>query len=151
MIENLQNLAIDSLVPHQGAMCLLHRVVDAGDDWLIAEAHIHSDNLYMLPEGVPSWLGIEYMAQTISALAGLRELKTQGEVKLGFLLGTRKYTVNQAFFPVGSVLRIKVEEVVLGENGLGAFDCEIESEGLVAKANLNVFQPSNPEEFLSRG
>lgn len=152
-VDALARLKVAELVPHRASMCLLDSVVDAGADWLIAKAEIRADNIFCLPAGVPTWIGIEYMAQTIAALAGLRELQQGSAVKLGFLLGTRKYSVNQPYFTVGSILKIKVEEVILGENGLGAFDCQIESDANNCKAegSLNVFQPPNPEEFLSRG
>lgn len=151
MIEDLSKIDVESLVPHKGPMCLIDSVVDAGEDWIIARAEIRADNMFVQDQGVPAWVGIEYMAQAVSALAGLRQRKNRSDVKLGFLLGTRKYSTERAFFEVGSVLQIKAQEVLLGENGLGAFQCEILIGEPVAQANLNVFQPANPQEFLDGG
>lgn len=148
MLENIEMLEIETLVPHKGVMCLLDRVLDYGDDWVTTEAVVAEDNLFLTEHGLPGWVGIEYMAQSISALAGIREIEKGEEVKIGFLLGTRKYTVNTSHFPLGCVLRITAREVLLGANGLGAFDCVLEAGSYRAEANLNVFQPGNVQDFF---
>ena len=38
---------IAPLVPHSGKMILLDRVVDFGDDFLVAEAEIRDDNILL--------------------------------------------------------------------------------------------------------
>ena len=82
---------IRSLVPHAGAMLLLDRVVSADADNLLAEVRIRSDSLFCNGDGVGVWVGIEYMAQAIAAWAGYIARSRGEPVKLGFLLGTRRY------------------------------------------------------------
>jgi predicted hotdog family 3-hydroxylacyl-ACP dehydratase len=144
---------IDTLVPHSGAMSLLDRLVAADTETLDAEVAIGPDTLFLEADGVGAWVGIEYMAQAVAAHAG-HGARLRGEaVRVGFLLGTRRYTCTRPVFPVGSVLRIHVERVLQGENGLGAYDCRIgdASDGApIASATITVFQPDNVEEFLQR-
>jgi predicted hotdog family 3-hydroxylacyl-ACP dehydratase len=145
---------VEQVVPHAGPMSLLDTVDAYGDDWLQASASIDKDNLFLTDGQVPAWVGIEYMAQAIAAHAGVQSLLKGGEVKVGFLVGTRKYTTSASSFPLGSQLTITVKQVILGENGLGAFSCQIQGHDnqgnpMQASASLNVFQPDNIDEILA--
>lgn len=147
---------VDQVVPHGGPMSLLSTIDDYGDDWLQASAIINQDNLFFIDDQVPAWVGIEYMAQAIAAHAGVQSLLDGKVVKVGFLVGTRRYTTNTNGFPQGSQLTIKVKQLMLGENGLGSFSCQIEGhdpQGNVIEANasLNIFQPDNIDEILAEG
>ena len=148
---------IRSLVPHSGAMVLLDRVVSADDDNLCAEVRIHAASMLADAHGVGAWVGIEYMAQAIAAHAGWKALQRNQDVKVGFLLGSRKYQAMVPAFALGSVLRVHVHRVLQGENGLGAFDCRIDAVDAVAgapslaTATVTVFQPDNVNQFLKDG
>lgn len=144
---------IHSLVPHSGAMSLLGRLLAARGDTLAAEVRIAPDSMFCSNGAVGAWVGVEYMAQAVAAHAGF-EARLRGEpVRVGFLLGARRYACSVPSFPVGSLLHIHVRRALQGENGLGAFDCRIEDgrDGLeLASATITVFQPNNVEEFLQR-
>ncbi|MBV1932240.1 MAG: hotdog family protein [Porticoccaceae bacterium] len=168
---------INELVPHSGLMSLLDEVLDYNAESLSARVTIVEDSLLVEDRGVPAWVGIEYMAQAIAAYSGLMAKNAGQEVSVGFLLGTRKYTCNRAYFPVGARVKISVYEELRGDNGLGVFRCEITADGISnnmatdkttdievndietknievndiqAKASLSVFQPQNLDDFLSR-
>jgi predicted hotdog family 3-hydroxylacyl-ACP dehydratase len=143
---------IHSLVPHSGAMSLLGRFVDADEESLRAEVSIAPDTMFCVDGGVGAWVGVEYMAQAVAAHAGWCARRRGEPVRVGFLLGSRKYACTVAAFAVGSVLRIEVRRALQGENGLGAFDCRIEdgTGAQLASATITVFQPPNVEEFLQR-
>ena len=140
---------IKDLVPHSGEMSLLSRVVDHGDEWLMAEIEISQESLFSDANGVPTWIGLEYMAQTIAAYAGLRERLAGKSPKIGFLLGTRKYSVNTDYFLPGDTLSIRAELEMIAENGLNVFNCEIQGKNVLATAIVNVFQPDDAEKFLA--
>ncbi|WP_219703569.1 hypothetical protein [Marinomonas lutimaris] len=141
--------SVTELVPHSGRMSLLTKILDYGDGWLAAEVEIKTDSMFSDEFGVPSWVGLEYLAQAIGAYAGLQERLHGGAPKLGFLLGTRKYTSTKEYFSIGSILTIKVIKNLQAENGLSAFDCILHSsDDCDASARLNVFQPKNADEFL---
>jgi len=145
---------VRELVPHSGQMVLLDRVLSADDDNLCAEVRIHAASMLAGEEGVGAWVGIEYMAQAIAAHAGWLALQRGEAVKVGFLLGSRKYSCCVPLFATGSVLLVHVHRVLQGENGLGAFDCRIDVAGgasAVATATVTVFQPDNVNQFLKDG
>ncbi len=136
------------LVPHSGPMVLLDRVVSADEESLCAEVCIRADSLFCGAGGVGAWVGIEYMAQAIGAYAGYTARQKGEPVKIGFLLGARRYECSRPLFPVGSVLRVHIRRLMLGDNGLGSFECRIENGGgPLATANLTVFQPPEVKNF----
>lgn len=145
---------IRDLVPHAGAMCLLDRVAQADDDTLTAEVAIHEGSLFYSPvaQGVGSWVGIEYMAQAVAAHAGWLARRDGGQVKAGFLLGSRRYGTSSPLFANGQSLQVKVKMEMRGDNGLGAYACSIADTGNpgreLASATLTVFQPDDVNEFL---
>lgn len=143
---------IHSLVPHSGAMSLLGRFVRADEESLVAQVGIEPDTMFCVDGAVGAWVGVEYMAQAVAAHAGWCARQRGEPVRVGFLLGSRKYACSVASFPVGSELNIHVRRALQGENGLGAFDCRIEdgSGRELATATITVFQPHNVEEFLQR-
>lgn len=143
--------SIDRLVPHSGTMSLLDRVVDAGDDHVVAELAIRSDGVFNDAGGVDAWIGIEYMAQAVAAWAGLRAHDRGEAPKIGLLLGTRRYLCHVPRFAVGDRLRITAVRQFIADNGLGQFDCRIERDGsVVAEAALNVFEPDDANHLQPR-
>lgn len=141
--------AIHTLVPHADPMVLLDRVVSFAGENLCAEVTIRPDSLFCGAEGVGAWVGIEYMAQAIAAHAGYEQQLHGLPVKIGFLLGSRRYDASCNAFAVGSVLQVYVHRVLLSENGLGSYECRIEAAGqLLATATVTVFQPVNVDGFL---
>jgi predicted hotdog family 3-hydroxylacyl-ACP dehydratase len=151
---------VASLLPHSGRMVLLERVLSADHDKLCAEVRVDADSMLCGADGVGAWVGIEYMAQAIAAHAGWHALKRGEPVKVGFLLGSRKYEAARASFAPGSTLHVHVQRVLQGENGLGAFECRIDDAGAapaagapatLATATVTVFQPKNVNEFLKDG
>ncbi len=98
---------IRSLVPQTGAMVLLDSVIAADQESLCAAVTIRPENLFYKDKGVGAWVGIEYMAQTIAAYAGYLALQHGEPIKVGFLIGARRYECAQAFFALGSHLQIQ--------------------------------------------
>ncbi len=131
--------AIAELIPHTGPMILLDRVIAFDDNSLSAGLVVRS-GLFGDDKTVPAWLGIEYMAQTIGAYAGMKARLAGEPIRLGFLLGTRRYSGNAAEFKVGTPLTVQVEKI-MQDDRLGAFECRILGEGIEISANLNVYQP----------
>jgi predicted hotdog family 3-hydroxylacyl-ACP dehydratase len=121
------------------------------EETLCAEVAIDSQTLFCDGREVGSWVGVEYMAQAVAAYAGHAALLRGEPVKVGFLLGARRYEARVSAFAVGAVLRVYVRRELQGENGLGAFACRIEDAGSgeeLAAATITVFQPPNVHEFL---
>jgi len=132
---------IRALLPHSGPMVLLDHVVAADADSLCAEVRVREDSLFCVDGGIGAWVGLEYMAQAIGAYAGYRARLRGEPIRIGYLLGTRRYDCKQPRFAVGSVLKIHVKRVWQSDNDLASFDCRIDDEnGELASANVTVFQ-----------
>ena len=140
--------SVAELVPHSGSMSLLSKIVDYGDGWLQAEVVISRDSTFADALGVPAWIGLEYMAQAIAAYSGLEERLQGNKPRIGFLLGSRKYKCNVERFAIGQTLRVRVQTEMLGANGLNVFNCNLEGEGVSARAVVKVFQPDDADAFL---
>jgi predicted hotdog family 3-hydroxylacyl-ACP dehydratase len=79
---------IRGLVPHAGAMCLLHEVLQADADSIRARAVSHRDPANPLREGgvLPALCGAEYAAQ---AMAVHGSIQNQNEIRSGMLASLR--------------------------------------------------------------
>ncbi|MCX9157650.1 hypothetical protein OPU71_16100 [Niveibacterium sp. 24ML] len=140
---------IESLVPHRGRMLLVDRVVSHERDAVVCELAVRDDPLFCRSGRVGAWLGIEYMAQTVAALIGLRARESGEPVKIGLLLGARRYTAHVPDFAPGDCLRVEASQVFQGDNGLAAFDARVLRDGnLVAEATLSAYQPADVDAFL---
>lgn len=143
---------VEDLVPHSGKMSLLSEIVGYGDNWLEARVRIEPDSLFADEQGIPAWVGLEYLAQAVGAFAGLQERLIGGSPRIGFLLGSRKYLCSSDCFLLGDTLTLRVEEEMSGENGLSVFSGVLTGTAsfgnVKASARLNVFQPDDAAEFL---
>src|SRR5574341_2405150 len=135
---------IRSLLPHSGPMVLLDRVIAADEESLCAEVRIRQNSLFCNAGGVGAWVGLEYMAQAIGAYAGYAAKLRGDPIRIGFLLGTRRYQCSQPQFAVGSLLTVYAKRIFQSENGLASFECHIDDEnGQLATASVTVFQPAD--------
>ncbi|MDP3838494.1 MAG: hotdog family protein [Methylococcales bacterium] len=131
---------IAELIPHSGRMVLLDNIIDADEHSLSAELTVRNDGLLGDANSVPAYAGIEYMAQAIAAYAGIQAQQAGEPIKIGFLLGTRRYTSNVGSFAVGTHLNIHIKNI-MQDDKLGVFDCKIIATGIEVTANLTVYQP----------
>jgi len=139
---DVAKIPVSELLPHDPPMVLLDRVLSFDASTLVAEVEIRPDSVFCEDDGVPAWVGIEYMAQAVAAHAGCQG-RLQGESPIiGYLLGTRSYKCLVASFAVGETLTIYVESLFV-ESGLGAFASRIEMNGVLATATINVYQPTD--------
>jgi len=144
--------AIERLVCHRDAMLLLDTLEHVGDDELVALLTVRADGLFDRAGRVPAYIGIEYMAQAMSALNGHTLLQQGKHVRLGFLAGTRSYTCDVADFFCGERLRVIARRQILTDDGLGVFDCRIESADpaqrrIHCEARISAYAPDNPEFY----
>lgn len=136
------DIDVAELLPHDGKMVLLDKVLEYDQESLVAIAVVRDDGLFGDGQTVPAWLGIEYMAQTVAAHGGMMCMLADKPIQLGFLLGTRRYHCNVHTLTVGDELIVTVKRLV-EDQGLGVFDCQITGAGINISAKLNVYQPDN--------
>jgi 3-oxoacyl-[acyl-carrier-protein] synthase I len=141
---------IRDLLPHSGRMVLLDQVLAIDGDSLSAGVELRNDSMFCVNGAVGAWVGLEYMAQAIGAYAGYNARLRGEPVRIGYLLGTRRYDSNQPHFPVGSRLKIHIKRVWQSDEGLASFDCRIEDDGgLLASATVTVYQAPGAEGAVS--
>ena len=138
-------IPVGELLPHGPEMTVIDRVLTYSPERTVAAVEITPRSRFFSGTGVPAWVGIEYMAQTIAARAGY-EARQRGEPPpIGYLLGTRAYRSSLPQFPLGATLTIAVEPVVVDEK-LGAFQCSIAAaDRVIATAVVNTYQPAAHE------
>ena len=140
---------MDAWVPHRGAMSLLDGVERVDEHAIVAHVTVPGAGLFASAAGVPAWVGIEYMAQAVAAWSGARARTAGGSPRIGFLLGTRRYEARVPGFAAGARLQVHAQCELIGENGLGMFDCRITHEGReLAAGRLSVYEP--PAETTTR-
>ena len=106
-----EQIAVQSVVPHADPMILIDEVARAGDADTVSTVRIGEDAVFYDKEagGVPSYVGIEYIAQTVAAHAGAGAKARGQPVRVGFLLGTRHYRCAVPYFALGSKLTVRVQ------------------------------------------
>ena len=130
------------VLPHRPPMLLLSRVVSWDAVSLVGEVDVGEDGPFAEPGlGVPRWLGLEYMAQAVGALDGIRLREADRQVPPGYLLGTRRLDGIGGYFAAGARLRISVQEILQGENGLGVFSCHLDEGERSLSCQLTVYRP----------
>lgn len=147
-----KKFTIEQVLPHDHPMILLDSLL-AFDEIKATCGHLITEQSLLFDsslQGVPSYVGIEYMAQSIAAYANANEILNNRPVEIGFLVSSRKYKCDFSVFKLGMNLHITAEQLYKDESGLSAFDCAIfVNENKVASARVNVFQPENPTKFLA--
>lgn len=143
---------VASLVPHEAPMILIDKLIDVDAETVHCQVLITEQSQFFEAQtkSVGAWVGIEYMAQTISAWSGYQSFLKSDRSPIGFLLGSRRYNSEVACFQQGDVLDVYGEKLMEGD-GMGAFSCSIECNNRVlASAQLNVFVPNQQqlEEML---
>ena len=141
---------LSEIIPHRPPMVLLDAISEIGVNFICTSLRIHENSLYYERDsGVPVWVGLEYMAQTAAALIGDEGRRNGGDVKLGFLLGSRLYETSTSYFKLGTKIETKVTRL-FQEGNLGQFQCLItdQHEKKLAWANISAYMPDDSDEFF---
>jgi len=117
---------------------------------IVCKMTVRADNLFYVPgRGLPAYVGFEIMAQTIAVQDGLMRREDGLPPQIGFLLGSRKYSITRDWIAAGEVL-VADCTALLDEGELRSYQCTLTTETGEALANgkVNVFRPDNPDAFL---
>lgn len=148
-MERFNQWPMEELLPHSGPMVLLDKVLDYGDDTIAVVKVIKPGEPFVMDGQVATWVGIEYMAQAVGAFAGMRAKLAGEPVKVGLLIGSRKYEADFPWFSVGDRLTITAKQIHEEDSGLCVFECLIDCPAGEVRANLNVFVPDDIDVYLS--
>lgn len=135
--------SVTELLPLGDNAILVDEILAETEHGVVAAARISSAHPFFSIEqsGVPSWVGIELMAQTIGLHAGMEARREGRPPRIGYLLGTRRYAPVVPSFSEGVFLEIRAQRLYLDASGLGAYDCSIVSAGeVLVNSTVTVFQ-----------
>ena len=139
------NLKLEDVLVHRPPMLLLDSIVSFTESSLRASVIPSPDSsFYQSSVGIPTWIGMEYMAQAIAALAGIRAVEIGAPLPYGLLIGCRRYVTEVSHFEAEQELIVDVVENFVDAEGVSAFDCEIHANVILVKGRLTVF--ANPEK-----
>jgi len=135
---------IAELLPHRGRAVWLNAVLEDSENHIRASAQItRAHPLFTPDQGVPAWAGIELMAQTVAAHAGMQSRRSGRPPRKGMLLGTRRYQTQADYFPEGAQLEILAEREFGDSSGLGACNCRIlHNQKILASATIIIIEIS---------
>ena len=141
-LQELAGMPASEFVLHQQPMLVLGRVVEIGPAYAICEWHVSGNNGFLVPHGgVPSYAGVEYMAQCIAVYGGACDRINGIGPQTGLLLGTRHYKAAVRYFEVGITYQVECRELVRTNEGMASFDCKILVDAeTIAKSRLTVLQ-----------
>ena len=136
-------------LPHSGGMLLLDEVLHYDAESVRTRLRVRADSPFCEAGGVPAWVGLEYMAQTMGVYSGIELLQQGAQPRIGLLLGTRRYDAAVPVFAVGMTLDISARVVLWDESNLFAFDCAIHESGRkLAWGEIKAFRPLDVQAYL---
>jgi predicted hotdog family 3-hydroxylacyl-ACP dehydratase len=136
---------VTELLPHEGRMLLLDEMIDAGPEHVTCTVAIRRDTMFCDGvNGVPSWVGLEYMAQAMSTFSGIDQARAGARPTIGLLLGSRSYKTEVPYFAIGAQLRVHAALLLRDESNLVAFSCTIaEGERVLARGDIKGYRPKD--------
>lgn len=146
---------IAALLPHAGSMLLLDELLDLGEEHITCAVRVRAQTRFCEPgKGVPAWVGLEYMAQTMCAYSGVEEVRAGQAPSIGLLLGSRRYQSEVEWFEIGSELVVRADLQLRDDNDLVAFQCTIHESGrMLARGDVKAYRPRDVMSVIrgSRG
>lgn len=144
-VMNEVELSIDQVLPHAGRMMLLDELLSHSDTEVAAAVTIRADSVLCDGvNGVPAWVGMEYMAQTTCAYSGIADVRAGMKPRVSLLLGTRSFKTSVDYFPIGSRLIMTSELVMCDHDDLSVFNCRIRCHDQEwARCDIKTIRPGN--------
>jgi predicted hotdog family 3-hydroxylacyl-ACP dehydratase len=148
-LDALTNLPPSEFVLHRNPMLLLDSIISLAPESAVCEWRVReTDEFLVAGKGVPSYIGIEHMAQCIAVHGGACEHALGFPPPRGLLLGTRHYRCEIPYFLVGSSYQVECRMLISNPDGMCAFDCRISSGSqVVSKARISILQLARGDTF----
>jgi predicted hotdog family 3-hydroxylacyl-ACP dehydratase len=116
LTKTIETKELINFLPHKGKMFLLSRVtnykVSEHARILTAEYEVTSNCLFFdkTIDGIPAWVGFEFMAQSISALSGICGKLKNEPPKPGFILSVSNMELKLPLLKAGTTAIIGIRE-----------------------------------------
>lgn len=142
---------IEDYLRHTPPMRLVDELLDTEENSVTTAVTITRDCTFFSDElqGVPAWVGLEYMAQSAAVWVGLDNVRHNRPVELGFLVSARQYQAHQPVFPLGERFIVKVNRQ-FGEDAIAVFDGVIHAANgeSYAEAQFTAYRPDDVNAYL---
>jgi predicted hotdog family 3-hydroxylacyl-ACP dehydratase len=139
-MEPNEFLAAESLIPHRRGMRLIEWVKNPTPDALQAETVVTEKWPLQADGMVSSLLGMELVAQTVSALSTWRRGEGAGP-KVGLVVGIKESEFLRPQVPVGTRLTIQIQKLYqIGDYAVVQGEVRSDS-ALICKIILQVMEP----------
>jgi predicted hotdog family 3-hydroxylacyl-ACP dehydratase len=136
---------LTELIPHRGASVVLDRMTDFAPPHGQCEIVLDETFPYCIDGRVDAVVGLEMLAQAVSAYVGMTRRSGGGEPRVGYLIGVPRAEFHVDSLPLGVPLRAKVEQV-WHEGPAGSFNGQLLAPtGPLVDAQLSVFEPGSVE------
>jgi predicted hotdog family 3-hydroxylacyl-ACP dehydratase len=153
-IRTIEGEELLTVLPHRGKMRLISRVVhySVPGRMIHGEYDLTEDCLFYDPAlgGVPGWVGFEFMAQAVSALAGISGKVLGKPAMIGFILSVASLEVHMPLVRPGDTVDMSVMECErIGPVGTFQASANVGKRG-IATAKLMVMDVEDPSVFMTR-
>lgn len=112
--QRIEHDDLIELLPHKGKMFLLSRVTSHNslEHTIESEYDITPQCIFYEPQadGVPTWVGFEFMAQGISALTGITNKEMGLRPRPGFILSVREFKAATGYLKNNTTIVMRIKE-----------------------------------------
>ncbi len=154
LLEN-EMYNLEDILPQRPPMILLSRVLefDLKTKTAISEVDISSSSMFFdsATKGVPSYVGLEYIAQTIGCLFGIEDLISGKILQIEYMIGSKNFETFAQTFAEFCAYRILVEHQFSLEN-MSVFYGKILSDEnyIYAEGDMKVYRSVNNNIFMDK-
>lgn len=134
-------------IPHKGKMLLIDEIenIDFENKTITAFATINEDNIFYETGGIPSYIFIEYVAQSCAAYNSYNQIQNNNEKeKIGFILNIKSANCYKDKVKSGETIYIKAKET-LRDSNIAYYDGEVfynnQNNDKIIDCSIMVMQP----------
>ena len=146
MSFNIADLQIVDLLPHDPPMLMLERILSYDENRLSVTACISPESPFANNDGrISNCIAIEIMAQAAAVYGGLQQYQLHKPMKSGLLISAKHVELNCKALSSATTYTVHAQHYH-STDSLAIFDCTLEQESTLAKAQLHVLQVSNKDD-----
>lgn len=137
---------LTELIPHRGTSVVLDRMTDFAPPHGVCEIVLGGTFPYCVRGRVDAVVGLEMLAQAVSAYVGMTRRAAGSPPRPGYLIGVPRAEFHADALPLGVPLEARIEQV-WHEGPAGSFRGQVVSpDGPLVDAQLSVFEPGEFEQ-----
>lgn len=143
------------VLPHLAPMLLLDEIIDWDDEWILTRVNRSNTDLFDIDDAPASGMAsLEYLCQSAAAHAGIRQLEQGKPVTIGFIIGARLFSVDQAAWLQQQEFEIRVDQTFRDSGGIGLYASRMyvanQPGKTVAEATIKAAMPDDPLDVIKQ-